>query len=217
MPPPQPPNPRHEIHHYPAALIETRVHRQSRRLTLRPILPQDAKLLEQLLNGLAAQTRRNRFHGALRLSPNQLLQMSDVDHRRHLAVVVSTEVDGTEQLIAEARYVVEPDGEGAEFALVVADSWQSQGVGAWAMQSLQRAATGAGLQRLHGEVLHDNLPMLGLMQRCGFALSLIAEDAHVVRVQRRLGPQVVPLPSARLGWWSRLRGAGSVSGQAFAH
>jgi RimJ/RimL family protein N-acetyltransferase len=207
MPFSQPPDPRDQIQHYPATLIETRVHRRSRQLTMRPILPQDAKLLAQLLDGLAPETRRNRFHGAIRLSSNHLQQMSHVDYRRHLAMVVTTEVDGAERLIADARYVVEPGGDGAEFALVVADGWQCQGVGTWAMQSLQRAGSNAGLQWLQGGVLNSNLPMLSLMQRCGFAQSPDAEDAQLVRVQRRLGSQGVPLPAMRHDLRSWLRSA----------
>lgn len=205
MPVPQPPVPCDQIRHYPATLIETRVHRRARQLTMRPILPQDATLLAQLLDGLAPETRRNRFHGAIRLSSTRLQQMSDIDYRRHLAMVVTTEVEGAERLIADARYVVDPGGCGAEFALVVADDWQCQGVGAWAMQSLQRAASSSGLQWLHGDVLSGNLSMLSLMQRCGFALSPDAEDEQVVRAQRRLGPQGVQLPAERHGLRSWLR------------
>lgn len=194
MPRSDPPEACYQIHHYPATLIDTRVPRRSRPLTLRPILPQDADLLAELMDGLAPATRRNRFHGAVRLSPHHLRQMSAIDYRNHLAVVVSTEVDGSEQLIADARYVVEPGGQGAEFALVVADRWQGQGVGAWAIQTLQRAATAAGLHWLHGDVLQHNLPMLGLMRRCGFALSPDAEDDHIVKVQHRLGAQAMPHP-----------------------
>jgi GNAT superfamily N-acetyltransferase len=216
MPLSQPPALRYQIHHYPATLIETRVDRRACPLTMRPILPQDAKLLERMLDGLAPETRRNRFHGAIRLSSDRLLQMSHVDYRRHLAMVVTTEVDGAEQLIADARYVVEPGDEGAEFALVVADGWQCQGVGAWAMQSLQRAATNVGLQWLHGDVLNGNPPMLSLMKRCGFALSHDTKDKQVVRAQRRLGAQGVPIRAVRYGFRSWLRRAWPASHQALA-
>lgn len=216
MPLSQPPDPRYEIHHYPATLIETRVHRLARPLTMRPILPQDAYLLERLLDGLAPETRRNRFHGVIRLSSSHLRQMSQVDYRSHLAMVVTAEVDGAEQLIADARYVVEPGGDGAEFAVVVADSWQCQGVGAWAMRSLQRAATNAGLQWLYGDVLNGNRPMLSLMQRCGFVLSPDAEDEQVVKAQQRLGPKGGPLPVVRHGLRSWLQRTWPASHQALA-
>lgn len=216
MPPSEQPDRRYQIHHYPATLIETITRSRARPLTLRPILPQDADLLARLVDGLTPVTRRNRFHGAIRLSASHLQQMSALDYRNHLALVVTTEVDGSEQLIADARYVADPDGRGAEFALLVADGWQRQGVGAWAMQSLQRAATKAGLQWLHGDVLRGNLPMLSLMQRCGFALSAHAEVDQMVKAQWRLGAQTVPPFTVKHSFRSWLRHAWPASVQAAA-
>ena len=217
MPLSQPPTPwRCQIPHDPAPVIETRVQRPARQLMMRPIRPQDVTLLQQFVDGLAPETRRNRFHGAIRPSANHLLQMSLVDPRHHLALVVTTEVDGTEQLIADARYIVEPGGHGAEFALVVADAWQRQGVGAWALQSLQRAATNAGLQWLQGDVLNGNLPMLSLMQRCGYALSPHADGGDVVKAQRRLGPLGLPPPTVKHRLRSWLRRAWPASHHALA-
>jgi GNAT superfamily N-acetyltransferase len=169
-------------------------------LTLRPIQPQDGDRLATLLNGLAPASRRNRFHGAAIPGAAQVQAMTQPDPRRQPAWVVSAHMDGTEQLIADARYCVADDGLAAEFALVVGEPWQRLGVGAWAMHSLQRMATAAGLQWLEGDVLRSNLPMLGLMQRCGFALCPDPEDDQIVKVQRRLGfAPVRSLPRARSG------------------
>ncbi len=210
--------PAYGIHHYPTECIETRVQADASRLTLRPILPQDAGLLGELMCRLSPEDRRRRFHGVVKLSPPRLQEMACVDFRRHLALVVATASSsgssGVERLIADARYVVDADGLGAEFALVVDAEWQRRGVGAWAMRALQEAAAHGGLQWLQGEVLHDNTPMLGLMRRCGFILSPDPEDEGLLRVQRRVGkPAVAPTParSRSLSWlrsaWAR-RGMG---------
>ena len=196
---PPAPIPRYQLHHYPASLIETRALAGGRVLTLRPILPQDDELLALLVRELAPQARRNRFHGAVKLAPAHLRQMSNVDYQRQMAVVVTTQIEGAERLIADARYCVAPDGRSAEFALVVAEGWQRLGVGAWVMNTLQQAATRAGLEWLQGDVLQGNLPMLGLMQRCGFALCPDGEDDAVVKVQRRLGVRGAATPGARHG------------------
>ena len=204
--PAQTPVPPYQIHHYPAALIETRALAVGRRLTLRPILPQDAELLAALVRELAPLARHNRFHGAVNLAAARLHQMSHVDYQRELAVVVTAQVNGAERLVADARYCVAPDGCSAEFALVVAEGWQRLGVGAWAMSALQQAATNAGLEWLEGAVLSGTLPMLGLMQRCGFALCPHPEEDGVVKVQRRLGVQEPALPHAKhglLSWWQK--------------
>ncbi len=204
------PEPGYRIHHYPATLIDTRVSGDTGRLTLRPVLPQDHLLLAGLVAGLSPRARRNRFHGAVNLSFTRLQQMSCVDYQRQMALVVTAFVDGAERLIADARYVVESDRQGAEFALMVDERWQRHGIGAWALRALEHAATLAGLQRLHGEVLEDNAPMLGLMQRCTYALSADPEDSRLVRAQRRLG-QTTQVPTRAcagvLSWLARgLRG-----------
>ena len=187
------PEPGYRIHHYPATLIDTRVAGNTGRLTLRPVLPQDQLLLAGLVAGLSPSARRNRFHGAVNLSFSRLQQMSCVDYQRQMALVVTACVDGAERLIADARYVVESDQQGAEFALMVDERWQRHGIGAWALRALERAASMAGLQRLHGEVLEDNAPMLGLMQRCTYALSADRDDNRLVRAERRLD-QATPEP-----------------------
>lgn len=204
---PAPSEPSYQIHRYPALLIQIRVQARVGPLTLRPILPQDEVLLAELLNGLSAPARRNRFHGAMKVSPAQLRQMSCVDYRRQLALVVTAQVDGAERLIVDARYCVLADGLSAEFALVVAEGWQRLGLGAWAMQSLEDAAAGAGLDCLNGDVLQANAPMLRLTERRGFALCPDPDDQQIVKVQRRLGRQARPLPRKRPGFRSWLQQA----------
>lgn len=210
------PSASYQIHHYPATLIDTRALGSPGRLTLRPVLPQDQPLLGALVERLSPTARRNRFHGVVKLSSTHLRQMTCVDYRSHLAVVISTLVDGVERLVADARYVVEADGRAAEFALMVDDAWQRRGIGAWALRSLHRAAAQAGVLHLHGDVLEDNAPMLGLLQRCGYALNPADCEAGVLRVGRELGPGTAPddTPSPpRRGlfrWWPQRQPASAL-------
>jgi acetyltransferase len=171
---------------YPTALIDARCLGGAQALLLRPVLPQDEGLLSAFLQAQSAAARRNRFHAALNPSPRLCRQMSQVDYRRQLALVVCSLANGAEQLVAEARYCVTDDGRSAEFALMVDERWQRQGVGGWALRALKQAAARAGVARLEGEVLHDNQPMLGLARRCGFACSPDPQDERLVRVRCRL-------------------------------
>lgn len=199
--------PRYQIHHYPAGLIETRALAGAGQLTLRPVLPQDAPLLAALVARLSPAARRWRFHGAGVLSYPQLQQMSCVDYRRQLALVITAQLEGHEQLLADARYSVDDDGQGADFAVLVDERWQRHGLGRWAMSTLQRAADVAGLQWLHGEVLHSNAPMQALMRRCGFALSPDPDDEQLLHAQRRLGKHAIEIPATAGGLVRWLRRA----------
>ena len=198
--------PPYQIHHYPATLIDTRSGAGGRRFTLRPVLPQDDLLLAELVAGLSPAARCNRFFGAVNLSLARVQRMTCVDYQSQLGLVVTTQVDGSERVVADARYCVDSTGDGAEFALMVDEHWRRQGLGCWALQSLQQAAMQAGLNWLHGEVHQRNDPMLYLVQRCGFTASPDLEDESVIRVQHRLGGTVSTGRAERrgvLGWLRR--------------
>ena len=199
---------RYQIHRYPATLIDVRTLHDGARLTLRPVLPQDAELIAELIARLSPAGRRNRFHGAVQISADQVQRMSCVDYDRELAVVVTAREAGVERVIADARYCVDegagPDGaRGAEFALMVDERWQRRGLGGWAMAALRDAARAAGLHWLHGEVLSSNLPMLGLMRCCGLCCTPDLADDRLVQVQERLG--VGGRPTLRCASRSALR------------
>ena len=193
------------IGHYPTTLIDLRT-QGAQRLLLRPVLPQDDLLLAEWLADLSPESRRNRFHGSLKLPFPAVQRMCTVDHVRQLALVVTTGRDGDEQLLADARYVVADDGQSAEFALLVHDGWRRRGLGDWAIQALEQAAWRAGLHWLTGDVLADNTAMLALLQRRGFVLSPDPEDDRLVLVQRRLGLPAAAQPQRRVGLQAWLRG-----------
>lgn len=195
----------YQINHYPAALIDVWTLPDRTRLTLRPVLPQDDRLLGDLIGRVSRTTLRNRFHGAVNgVSANRLLQMSCVDYRQHLAFVVTLLESGCEKIVADARYCIDEDGEGAEFALLIDDAWQRRGLGARAMGALAGAARSAGLNWLHGDVLASNLPMLALMQRCRFCCTPDLADDRLMRAEMRLGNPAATAPSSpRLAWFPR--------------
>jgi len=193
----------------PTALIDRALLRNGRRVTLRPVLPQDAGMLQAFVAGLSVQTRRLRFHGAVKgLTASWLQQMTCVDFDRHLALVATMLDDqGREQIVGDARYVRDAEG-GAEFALVIAEHLQGQGLGAMMLRQLNRAADQAGVRWLRGEVLADNAPMRRLAQSLGFADSGFGEGDTVV-VERCVERPFQP--AARDGWLAR---AGAAIGRA---
>lgn len=192
---------------YPTGQIDVWRLRDGTRIMQRPVLPQDAALLGDLVARLSVKTRRNRFHGPVKeLSITCLDQMSCVDHAGHVAFVMTTFVEGRERIIADARYVVDDRGDGAEFAVLVDDDWQGFGLGQRAMNILMQVANLAGLRWFHGEVLACNAPMLALMRRCNFCCTPDEDDDNLVHVETVLSPngmgQQIQLLKRLLGWFS---------------
>jgi acetyltransferase len=91
-----------------------------------------------------------------------------------------------------AQYALD-DPASAEFALVVADAWQGQGLGRRLLERLLERAAEAGVRKLNGFVLADNAPMRALAARFGFDCTP-DRDPELVRVERRLTP---PAPATR--------------------
>jgi GNAT superfamily N-acetyltransferase len=192
----------YQISRYPTSMIDVWGAKNGARLTLRPVLPQDSGLLGNMIQGLSRATRNNRFHGAVNaLSPETLRQMTCVDYRRHLAFVISTQVAKREQVVADARFVIDERGDGAEFAIVVDDSWQRLGLGERAINALAAAADRQGLSWLHGSVLSANAPMLSLVQRCEFCCTPDREDDHIVCIERRLDARAPKRDSLKQRYW----------------
>ena len=193
------------VSHYPAMLIDAWTLRNGARVTLRPVLPQDHGLLGDMIQRLSQATRYNRFHGAVSgLSAAMLQHMTQVDHRRHLAFVITTADGDREQVVADARYVVDDEGDSAEFAIVVDDAWQRRGLAERAVRSLGAAARRGGLRWLHGSVLAANAPMLALMQRCGFRCTPDRKDERLVQVEARVDHAApAPTPPREVSWPAR--------------
>ncbi|MET0518268.1 MAG: GNAT family N-acetyltransferase [Burkholderiaceae bacterium] len=158
-----------------AALLEERLHLPGgRAVLLRPITPGDARAAQDFVGALSLDARHQRFHvGLRRLSPALLRQLTEVDPQTHVALVALQLQPATEapRLVADARYVRSSERPGeAEFAIAVADDWQSLGLGRGLMARLAAHARQAGLRALFGDVLVQNRRMLVLMQGLGARL-----------------------------------------------
>ena len=101
-----------------------------------------------------------------------------------MALAATAMLDG-ETLLGVARYVRDKDNQAAEFALVVADSWQGRGIGTRLMAKLIDAARRRGVKRLYGDILATNRPMLELARKLGFELAR-HEDPTITRALLKL-------------------------------
>jgi RimJ/RimL family protein N-acetyltransferase len=156
-------------------------------LTMRQVRATDASGLDALIKSLEPRDRRWRFHGAVNaLSSERLCAMAAPAPTEQLALVVVAHGSVGDTLIADARCAIDITGEAAEFGLMVAPAWRRLGIGARATMALLEVAAEAGLRWLHGSVLADNVPMLALMQRCGFLCTPNRRDAGLVDIERQL-------------------------------
>jgi RimJ/RimL family protein N-acetyltransferase len=131
-------------------------------IEIRPIRPDDGERLRVSHARLSPESQYRRF---LSTKPELTLAdvhyLVDIDGSDHVALVT---VDGDE-IVAVARFVRLADDPGAaEFAIVVRDSYQDQGLGVALLGRLAAAAVQRGIRRFVATTLSDNLAVYRLMK-----------------------------------------------------
>jgi acetyltransferase len=170
------------IHPYPSQLTTSFQGKDDTTVTLRPIKPEDARIVQDFIKALPDEARYLRFMNKLHeLSPTQLMRMTQIDYHREMAFIATVSVDGREVCVGDARYATNPDGESCEFAIVVADSWQGKGLARRMMGALIETARSRGVKYMNGDYLVDNGRMIAFVSSLGFVLASHPEDPGLKR------------------------------------
>ncbi|MBQ1761460.1 MAG: GNAT family N-acetyltransferase, partial [Aquincola sp.] len=171
---------------YPARYEQVWPMRGGGEYTVRPIHPNDAQMLQALVQSLSPESRYFRFVSSMtQLPPPMLARFTLIDYDREMALVAvhkqrAAATDGsiveTERIIGVSRYVTNPDQSSCEFSLVVADAYAGKGIGSRLMECIMDVAREKGLSEIDGLVLTNNPGMLKLMRGLGFEVKPYPED-----------------------------------------
>ena len=143
------------------------IHETLAELTFRGIRAADLPLLRDFVRDLSRDTAYKRLLSGRMPTEDELRSWTSIDHSREGAVVATTRTATGERLVGVARYVVQTPYD-TDFAIVLADAWQRQGLGHALMQRLIDAARQQGVRRLGGITLPTNTAMLTLARALGF-------------------------------------------------
>jgi acetyltransferase len=144
---------------------------------LRPIQRGDVDRLLSLARRFSRETMYLRFHHVItRMSREEAIRFCNIDYDHTFALVVMTGEGDREKLLAVARYYRLPCEDAAEFAIVVADRYQKQGIGTHLMKYLATAAKNSGIRYLQGDVLVENKDMMHIIESCGFQVAEELEE-----------------------------------------
>jgi RimJ/RimL family protein N-acetyltransferase len=158
--------------------------RDSRRVRLREIRPGDRDEVRQAFDRLSSESRYMRFMSYMKeLSPRMLERTVHPQSERELGLVAEVEARDGIDIVAGARYYIQPDGETCEFAVTVANGWHRVGLASRLMRELIEGARARGLRHMEGFVLAGNVGMLDLARRLGFTVKADPHD-QTVRIVR---------------------------------
>jgi acetyl coenzyme A synthetase (ADP forming)-like protein len=183
--------PKPAIRPYPVEYAGDWQMKNGEQVTIRPIRPEDEPLIVQFHQTLGDRTVYFRYLSALKLSTRiaheRLIRICFIDYTRQMALVVEREnpQSGEPEIIAVGRLAKDMQAfargrREAEFALVVSDNFQGQGVGKELLRRLIRVAKDEGVETVFGEISAENAPMQAICRSMGFQIQRDFEDTTVV-------------------------------------
>ena len=113
------------------------------------------------------------------------MRFTQIDYDREMAFVAiardAAADPSSTRSAAISRYTCNPDGQSAEFGVVVEDAWQGRGLGQALMEALEDGSRSRGIEELVGYVLQENDGMDHMMRARGYRGAREDEEAEVLR------------------------------------
>ena len=153
------------------------------RATLRPIKPEDEPLWHEMLDACSLESIRMRFRGLVKHTHEMAARYCFVDYDRELAIVAEVEDEGRRRLAGVARLAADADHRRAEYAVLVADPWQGQGLSDSLTDRCLELARPWGVETVYAETTPDNRRMRKVLQAHGFDVHRALEEGLVVGSQ----------------------------------
>ena len=162
------------IRPYPTQYIGTIPSRSGEVVNIRPIRPEDEPKMVGFHQTLSESSVYSRYAGTLkfdtRVAHDRLARICFLDYDRQMALVAEYAPAGASSpvIAAVARLMRLPGTRDAEFALLVSDAVQGQGLGRALLERLFDVGRDWGLARIVAEILPDNLRMRKVCASLGF-------------------------------------------------
>ena len=169
------------IRPYPAQYIKEFTTEEDVPVTIRPIRPEDEPQMVKFHETLSERSVYLRYFRAFQLDQRveheRLTRICFVDYDRDMAIVVTTKNKKTdeEEIIAAGRLTKERGRDEAEFAILVSDRYQGQGVGTEMLVHLLEIGKQEGVKRVVAYLLSENRGMRAICLKLGFRLEREAE------------------------------------------
>ena len=150
------------------------------RAIFRPIKPEDEPLWHDMLAACSLESIRGRFRGLVKHTHEMATRYCFIDYDRELAIVAEVEENGERKLAGVGRLVADPDHHNAEYAVLVADPWQSQGLSDSLTDYCLEIAEQWGVALVYAETTPENHRMIAVLRAHGFDVKSKLDEGLVV-------------------------------------
>jgi acetyltransferase len=169
--------PRPAIRPYPSQHITAWTAKDGSKLLLRPIRPEDEPLLVKFHGTLSERSVSRRYFHAItlraRVAHERLTRICFIDYNREMALVASAQdpTTGEPEILGVGRLSKIRATNEAEFALLIADKFQGQGLGTALLDRLLQVGRDEKIGRIIGDILPENTEMKRVCEKLGFRLT----------------------------------------------
>ncbi len=93
-----------------------------------------------------------------------------------MAIIAEVREGGKKKELGVSRLILEPGRKRGEFAVVVTDEYQGQGLGTKLIDMLIEIATEKNLESIYGLIQPENSVMIRLCEKMGFTIKRSVEE-----------------------------------------
>ncbi|WP_427159383.1 bifunctional acetate--CoA ligase family protein/GNAT family N-acetyltransferase [Aliinostoc sp. HNIBRCY26] len=180
--------PKLAIRPYPTQYVGEWTMKDGTPVTIRPIRPEDEPLMVKFHETLSEESVYFRYFHMMKLSHRitheRLTRICFIDYDREMALVVEHQdaQTGTRQILAVGRLSKLHGTNAAEFAMLVSDRYQCQGIGTELVKRLLQVGRDEQITHIRADILADNYGMQRVCEKLGFHVEATS-DTTVMKAE----------------------------------
>ncbi len=157
---------------YPKEYVSEFTMKNRKKVTIRPIRPEDEPLEADMFTTFSKTTQRHRFFQEIKEITHELLQRyTQIDYDREIALIAELKDKKGKKMIGVVRLIGDFLNETAEFAIVVGDPWQNSGLGNRFTDLILGVAKNRGYSKVSAKYYRDNAAMDHIFRKRGFTVT----------------------------------------------
>lgn len=155
------------------------------RVFVRPIRPEDEPAIHEFLRHVTSHDLRLRFFAPMKEFTHEFIaRLTQLDYARAMAFVAVDEI--TDEVLGVVRIHSDSIYESGEYAILLRSDLKGKGLGWALMQLMIEYARSEGLKVIAGDVLQENIVMLGMCRDLGFEVKADPQEHGICNVKLRL-------------------------------
>ncbi len=169
---------------YPKEYITKYKMKDGSEALLRPIKPEDEPLEAEMFKTFSEETQRYRFFHLIKdITHELLIRFTQIDYDREIAIIAEVTEKDQKKMAGVVRLIADPFNHTAEFAIVVGDPWQHQGLGNKFSDYILEIARKRGIRKVYAVFLKDNIAMHNMFKKRGFTIKEHDEDSMYAELE----------------------------------